>query len=31
MPHLPTNPAHLGRAASASVEPDFTGPDWFEA
>jgi hypothetical protein len=31
MPHLPTNPAHLGRAASATVEPDFTGSDWFEA
>lgn len=30
-PHLPTNPAHLGRAVSATVEPDFTGPDWFEA
>jgi hypothetical protein len=24
-------PAHLGRAASATVEPNFTGPDWFEA
>lgn len=31
MPHLPTNPAHLGLSASASVEPEFTGPEWFEA
>lgn len=30
MPHLPTDPAHLGRAASACVEPDFIGPDGFE-
>ncbi|MGK6354606.1 cupin domain-containing protein [Sphingomonas sp. DT-207] len=31
MPHLPTNPAHLGLGASASIEPKFTGPEWYAA
>jgi uncharacterized protein with LGFP repeats len=31
MPHLPTNPAHLGRGGSASVEPAFTGMEWYAA
>lgn len=31
MPHLPTNPAHLGLNATATVEPEFTGPDWYAA
>ena len=31
MPHLPTHPAHLGRAGSASVEPPFTGMEWYAA
>ena len=31
MPHLPTNPAHLGLGATASVEPEFTGPEWYAA
>jgi mannose-6-phosphate isomerase-like protein (cupin superfamily) len=30
MPHLPTTPLHLGRGATATVEPDFTGMDWYE-
>ena len=31
MPHLPTTPAHLGLSASASVEPEFTGMEWYAA
>ncbi|WP_443026575.1 cupin [Sphingomonas sp. IC-56] len=31
MPHLPTNPAHLGPGATASVEPEFTGMEWYAA
>jgi mannose-6-phosphate isomerase-like protein (cupin superfamily) len=31
MPHLPTNPAHLGLGATASVEPEFTGMAWYTA
>jgi mannose-6-phosphate isomerase-like protein (cupin superfamily) len=31
MPHLPTNPAHLGLGATASVEPEFTGMEWYAA
>jgi mannose-6-phosphate isomerase-like protein (cupin superfamily) len=31
MPHLPTNPAHLGLGATASVEPEFTGMAWYAA
>ena len=31
MPHLPTNPAHLGLGATASVEPEFTGMKWYAA
>ncbi len=31
MPHLPTNPAHLGLSATASVEPEFTGMEWYAA
>lgn len=29
MPHLPTNPIHLGRGATATVEPPFTGMEWY--
>ncbi|WP_420137398.1 cupin domain-containing protein [Sphingomonas sp.] len=31
MPHLPTNPAHLGLGASASIEPEFTDESWYAA
>ena len=31
MPHLPTHPAHLGLGATASVEPEFTGMEWYAA
>ncbi|MBB5710188.1 cupin [Sphingomonas xinjiangensis] len=31
MPHLPTNPAHLGLGATASVEPEFTDESWYAA
>lgn len=31
MPHLPTHPAHLGLSATASVEPEFTGMEWYAA
>lgn len=31
MPHLPTNPVHLGLSAAASVEPAFTGMEWYAA
>ena len=31
MPHLPTTPAHLGRNATATVEPAFTGMEWYAA
>ena len=31
MPHLATHPAHLGLGAAASVEPAFTGPEWYAA
>jgi len=29
MPHLPTTPIHLGLGATAVVEPDFTGMEWY--
>jgi mannose-6-phosphate isomerase-like protein (cupin superfamily) len=29
MPHLPTQPAHLGLGATATVEPPFTGMEWY--
>ncbi|MBX3566119.1 MAG: cupin domain-containing protein [Sphingomonas sp.] len=29
MPHLPTSPAHLGLGAAATVEPPFTGMEWY--
>jgi quercetin dioxygenase-like cupin family protein len=28
---LSRNPVHLGRGATASVEPPFTGAEWYEA
>ncbi|HEX8301469.1 cupin domain-containing protein [Sphingomonas sp.] len=31
MPHLPTSPAHLGLGATATVEPAFTGMEWYAA
>jgi mannose-6-phosphate isomerase-like protein (cupin superfamily) len=31
MPNLATQFAHLGRGASATVEPAFTGLEWYEA
>ena len=31
MPHLPTNPAHLGLGATASVEPELTDESWYAA
>jgi quercetin dioxygenase-like cupin family protein len=31
MPHLPTHPAHLGRAATATVEPAMTDETWYAA
>ena len=31
MPHLPTQPVHLGPGATACIEPAFTGMDWYEA
>jgi mannose-6-phosphate isomerase-like protein (cupin superfamily) len=31
MPHLPTNPAHLGLGATATVEPAFTDESWYAA
>lgn len=30
MPQLATHPIHLGRGATALVEPPLTGPEWFE-
>lgn len=30
MPHLPTDPIHLGLGATALVEPPMTGPEWYE-
>lgn len=29
MPHLPTQPAHLGLGGGVSVEPPFTGMEWY--
>lgn len=29
--HLPTHPIHLGLGATATVQPPFTGMDWYEA
>ena len=31
MPHLATNPIHLGLGATATVEPEFTGMEWYAA
>jgi hypothetical protein len=31
MPHLPTNPAHLGLGATATVELAFTNESWYAA
>src|SRR3546814_19451428 len=31
MPHLPTTPIHLGLGATATVEPPFTGMEWYAA
>lgn len=31
MPHLPTQPIHLGLAATATAEPAFTGMEWYAA
>lgn len=31
MPHLPTNPAHLGLGATATAEPEFTDESWYAA
>ncbi|UZK65967.1 hypothetical protein [Sphingomonas sp. M1-B02] len=31
MPHLPTHPAHLSLNATATVEPEMTGPEWYAA
>jgi mannose-6-phosphate isomerase-like protein (cupin superfamily) len=31
MPKLSVNPIHLGLGATAAIEPDFTGNDWYEA
>lgn len=30
MPSLLTTPIHLGRGATAVVQPDFTGMDWYQ-
>lgn len=30
MPKLRESPIHLGRQAQASIEPPFTGPEWFD-
>lgn len=30
MPNLATTPLHLGLGATAVVQPDFTGMDWYE-
>ena len=30
MPYLPNQPVHLGLGASAVVEPEFTGPQWYD-
>lgn len=30
MPQLASHPIHLGRGATALVEPPFDGPEWFE-
>jgi len=32
MPHLPTNPVHLGLGATSKVQPEFTGAmEWYMA
>jgi hypothetical protein len=31
MPNLTTHPAHLGLGATATVEPPFTGMEWYKA
>jgi len=30
-PRLATHPIHLGRAASAEAQPEFTGMEWYQA